>query len=109
MRTMSTAASGFFRLDGRVAIVTGGGQAVGEGIAQRFAAAGAKVAIFDLNGQTAAAVAKDLGGMAVAGDQTNAADVARLVAEVTEKLGPIDILVNNAGIVGKTACIWELS
>jgi 3-oxoacyl-[acyl-carrier protein] reductase len=103
------ARSGFFRLDGRVAIVTGGGQSVGEGIAERLAAAGATVAIFDVNEQAAARVAKSIGGLAVAGDQTSEADVARLVGDVTARFGRIDIVVNNAAIVGKTACIWELS
>ncbi len=106
---MSTAASDFFRLDGRVAIVTGGGQSVGEGIAQRLAAAGAKLVIFDLNADAAAAVAKAVEGIAVAGDQTNESDVARLVDDAIRKFGRIDILVNNAAIVGKTACIWDLS
>src|SRR5262245_12312469 len=105
---MSTTNSSFFRLDGRVAIVTGGGQSVGEGIGQRLAEAGAKLVIFDLNGDAAAAVAKSVGGIGVAGDQTSEDDVNRLVAEVTQRLGRIDILVNNAAIVGKTACIWDL-
>jgi 3-oxoacyl-[acyl-carrier protein] reductase len=98
-----------FRLDGRVAIVTGGGQSVGEGICHRLAAAGAQVAVFDLNAENAARVAHEVGGPAVAGDQTSEADIARLVSEVTAKLGPIDILVNNAAIAGKTACIWDLT
>ena len=101
--------TGFFRLKGRVAIVTGGGQSVGEGIARRLAEAGAKVVIFDLNAAAAAVVAQTLDGLAVGGDQTSEADVARLVSEVTHKLGGIDILVNNAAIAGKCACIWELS
>ena len=99
----------FFRLDNRVAIVTGGGQSVGEGIAHRLAEAGARVVIFDLNDDAASSVANAVGGIAVAGDQTREADVNRLVAEVTQKLGRIDILVNNAAIVGKTACIWDLA
>ena len=101
--------AGFFQLDGRVAIVTGGGQSVGEGIAHRLAAAGARVVIFDLNSAAATSVAEAVRGVAVTGDQTNESDIARLVAEVTKQLGPIDILVNNAAIVGKTACIWDLS
>jgi 3-oxoacyl-[acyl-carrier protein] reductase len=106
---MSEASTNFFRLDGRVAIVTGGGQSVGEGIALRFAEAGAKVVIFDLNAESAAAVAKTVDGLAVAGDQTNETDVARLVAEVTVKFGRIDILVNNAAIAGTVGCVWDLS
>jgi NAD(P)-dependent dehydrogenase (short-subunit alcohol dehydrogenase family) len=105
---MSGDAKGFYRLDGRTAIVTGGGQSVGEGIAHRLASAGARVAVFDKNGESAAAVAKAVGGIGVAGDQTSESDIARLVGEVTQKLGPIDILVNNAAIGGKVACIWDL-
>jgi len=101
--------NGFFRLDGRVAIVTGGGQSVGEGIAHRLAAAGARVAVFDVNGPNAASVARDVGGLAIQGDVTNGADIERAVAEVEQELGAVDILVNNAAILGKTACIWELS
>jgi 3-oxoacyl-[acyl-carrier protein] reductase len=106
---MNLGSSDFFRLDGRVAIVTGGGQSVGEGIAQRLAAAGASVAVFDLNADSASTVARGIGGIAVGGDVTNVDDLNRLVTEVEAKLGPVDILVNNAGIVGKTACIWDLS
>src|SRR3972149_5007828 len=106
---MSSAASHFFRLDGRAAIVTGGGQSVGEGIAQRLAAAGAKVGIFDLNRENAEAVAKSVGGIALVGDVTSEADIVRAVGEATRKFGSVDILVNNAGIVGKTDTIWTLS
>jgi 3-oxoacyl-[acyl-carrier protein] reductase len=106
---MSAESTNFFQLDGQVAIVTGGGQSVGEGIARRLASAGAKVAIFDLNAETATGVASAIGGIAITGDQTNEADVARLVQQVTQKLGRIDILVNNAAISGKVACLWDLS
>jgi len=103
----------FFRLDGRVALITGGGQSVGEGIAHRLASAGAKIAIFDQNSVTASAVARALGGaphaIALPGNLTSAADIHNAIAETERKLGPIDILVNNAGIVGKTAPIWELT
>jgi 2-dehydro-3-deoxy-L-rhamnonate dehydrogenase (NAD+) len=106
---MSGTETSFFRLDGQVAIVTGGGQSVGEGIAHRLASAGAKVAIFDLNAESASGVANAVGGISVIGDQTNEADVTRLVEQVTQKFGRIDILVNNAAISGKVACIWELT
>jgi 2-dehydro-3-deoxy-L-rhamnonate dehydrogenase (NAD+) len=106
---MSGADPHFFRLDGQVAIVTGGGQSVGEGIAHRLALAGARVAIFDLNSETTTGVANAIDGIAVTGDQTNEADVMRLVEQVTQKFGRIDILVNNAAVSGKVACIWDLS
>jgi 3-oxoacyl-[acyl-carrier protein] reductase len=101
--------SSFFRLDGKVALVTGGGQGIGEAVARRLAAAGAKVAIFDLQSATAAKVAEAIGGIALAGDVTSESDIHQALASVRQKHGPVDILVNNAGIVGKSAPVWELS
>ena len=99
----------FFRLDAKVALVTGGGQGIGEGIARRLAAAGAKLSVFDLDLQRARTVGESLGGVGVAGNVTSEADIERAVAETERALGPIDILVNNAGIAGKAAPLWELS
>lgn len=98
----------FFGLDGQVALVTGGGQGIGEGISRRLAEAGARVAVFDLNEQRAATVAKEIDGLGVKCDVALAASVSAGVAEVRRRLGPIDIVVNNAGIAGKTAVLWEL-
>jgi NAD(P)-dependent dehydrogenase (short-subunit alcohol dehydrogenase family) len=100
---------GFFRLDGKVALVTGGGQGIGEAIARRLGAAGAKVAIFDLQPTTAAKVAHDIDGLGLSGDVTSQADIRQALAQVEKSWGSVDILVNNAGIVGKTAPVWELS
>jgi 3-oxoacyl-[acyl-carrier protein] reductase len=100
-----------FRLDDRVAVVTGGGQGIGEAICRRLAAAGAKVGVFDLSAENATRVAKEIGGLAVVGDITKEADLARVFGEVTAKLGPTDILVNNAGVAsrkGRDLPIWEL-
>lgn len=99
----------FFRLDGRVALVTGGGQGIGEGICRRLAAAGARVAVFDLRPENAERVAGEIGGVAVAGSVTSEPDLERALTEVRRQLGPVDILVNNAGIVGRAARTWELS
>jgi len=99
----------FFRLDGRVAIVTGGGQSVGEGIARRLTAAGARVCVFDINAENAARVAADINGIAVQGDVSVPADVDRCIKETEAKLGPVDIVVNNAGIVGKNDYIWNVT
>src|SRR5215204_2438332 len=97
-----------FRLDSKVAFVTGGGQGIGEAICRRLALAGAKVGVFDRNAAAAQRVALAIGGHAVAGDVTSEADVETAVEDVREHLGPIDLLVNNAGITGKAGKLWEL-
>ena len=86
------------RLDGKVALVTGGGSGIGEGIAGLFAEAGAAVVIFDLNGEAASRVAARIGGRAIQGDVSNEADVRRAVDETISRLGSLDVLINNAGI-----------
>jgi len=104
---MSTAS--FFRLDGKVALVTGAGQGIGAAICKRLAAAGAKVAVFDLQAGHAERVALEIGGLGVAGDVTSETDLDSALDDVKQWAGPVDILVNNAGIVGKAAPLWELS
>ena len=88
-----------FDLSGRRALVTGAGQGVGAGIAAALAGQGASVAVTDLHGARAEAVAQQItadGAQAVAFalDVTDPDSVAAAVAEA----GPVDILVNNAGI-----------
>ncbi len=92
------------RLKDKVAIVTGAGQGIGEGIARKLASEGARVAIADLNVKTATAVAEEIkaaGGEAIAveTDVTSTASVNRMVEQVTAAFGTVDILVNNAGFV----------
>ena len=102
--------TGQFRLDGRVAVVTGGGQGIGEAVCRRLAAAGAKVGVFDMNADSAARVAADIGGVPLIGDLTKEADLDRVFAEMVAKAGPVDILVNNAGVAsrkGRDVPIWE--
>ncbi|MFO0950821.1 MAG: SDR family NAD(P)-dependent oxidoreductase [Isosphaeraceae bacterium] len=101
--------SGFFSLDGQVALVTGGGQGIGAAVSRRLAAAGAKVAVFDLDGAAASALAAEIGGASVAGDVRSEADVAAAIEEAERRLGPLTILVNNAGITGRTDVSWNLS
>ena len=81
------------RLDGRTAIVTGGGSGIGRAICRRFASDGASVVVADLVGERAEEVAAEVGGRAVQADVTAAADVVRMAAEA----GRVDVLVNNAG------------
>src|ERR1700682_1521699 len=99
----------FFRLVNRVALVTGGGQGIGEAICRRFAEAGARIAVFDRMAEGAERVAKKIGGLALFGDVTSKKNVEGAVAETRGKLGSVDILVNNAGITGKAGRIWELT
>lgn len=97
----------FFRLDGRVAVVTGGGQGIGEAVCRRLAAAGAKVGVFDMSAENAKRVADSIGGVPLVGDLTKEADLDRIFKEI----GPVDILVNNAGVAsrkGRDLPIWEL-
>jgi 2-dehydro-3-deoxy-L-rhamnonate dehydrogenase (NAD+) len=98
----------FFRLDNQVALVTGGGIGIGEAICRRLSAAGAKVAVFDRDAANANRVASEITGLAVVGDVTAEADIARALT-AAESLGSLSILVNNAGIAGKAGRTWELS
>ncbi|WP_411957368.1 glucose 1-dehydrogenase [Paracoccus homiensis] len=86
------------RLQDKVAIVTGGGSGFGAGIARKFAAEGASVVVADINGEAAAGIADQLGGMAVQADVSDADSVRAMVADVTQRFGRIDIMVNNAGV-----------
>jgi 3-oxoacyl-[acyl-carrier protein] reductase len=90
------------RLGNKVAIVTGAASGFGAGIAQRFAAEGARVVVNDLHADGAARMAAaigEAGGHAVAcpGDVSKDADVARLVASAIDAFGRLDVVVNNAG------------
>lgn len=87
------------RLEGKVAIVTGGASGFGRGIATKFIQEGAKVIVADLSEEGGQAVVKELGSSAVfqKGDVTKADDWAALLKLATEKLGGLDIVVNNAG------------
>jgi NAD(P)-dependent dehydrogenase (short-subunit alcohol dehydrogenase family) len=97
-----------FGLAGRVCIVTGGAQGIGEACARRFAREGAKVVIADLDDTKGQALAAELGGLYVHCDVGDKARVEALVARTMQAHGRIDVLVNNAGIL-KTADFLELT
>jgi NAD(P)-dependent dehydrogenase (short-subunit alcohol dehydrogenase family) len=84
---------------GRVAIVTGGAQGIGEACVRRFAREGAKVVIADPDATRGQALASELGVTWIGCDVGDKAQVDALVARTVQELGGIDILVNNAGIL----------
>jgi 3(or 17)beta-hydroxysteroid dehydrogenase len=87
------------RVDGKVAIVTGGAMGLGEADARILAREGAKVVVTDVNRELGAAVAKDIGGDYHFHDVTDEQQWIDIIAAVAAKYGRLDILVNNAGIV----------
>jgi 2-dehydro-3-deoxy-L-rhamnonate dehydrogenase (NAD+) len=88
-------------LDGRVAIVTGAARGIGRAIADRFSASGARVAIWDIDGDAAAATAASIvNAVDFTADVTDPASIDRALAATVAQIGPPDILVNNAGITG---------
>jgi NAD(P)-dependent dehydrogenase (short-subunit alcohol dehydrogenase family) len=98
----------FFRLDGQVALVTGGGRGIGAGIARRLHAAGARIAVFDRDLASAQAVAEELEGLPLVGNVCSQDEVEGAVDLAERKLGPLSILVNNAGVTGRTDQSWNL-
>jgi len=84
-------------LDGRVAVVTGGGAGIGRGIAAGLAAFGASVAIWEQNTETCAAAASEIGALGLPTDVRDGAAVDAALAQTVEALGLVSILVNNAG------------
>lgn len=103
----------FFDLSGQTALVTGAARGIGEAIARRLAAAGARVAVSDIDLEGARLVAASINvkagpqAMAVFLDVTHYGSVTAAVAEVLDRTGRLDILVNNAGIAGRAAPLWE--
>ncbi len=93
------------RLDGKVAIITGASQGMGEAHARRFVAEGAQVVMTDINDERGEQIAAELGENArfIKADVTSVADWRRVVEETDATFGPVTVLVNNAGIIGPIA------
>lgn len=85
------------RLEGKIALVTGGASGIGAATARRLAAEGARVAVGDINEEGARAIASELDGYGCALDVTSPESAVEVAGAVTSELGEIDVLVNNAG------------
>jgi len=86
------------RLDGQVALVTGGGRGIGAGIARELASAGAHVAVAARTRAQVEHVAREIHGVPIEVDVTDRASVEHMVIQAESELGPIDLLAANAGI-----------
>ena len=101
-------------LDGRTAVVTGGGRGIGATIATGLAQAGATVVVTGRSSDALEATAAAITGRggtahAVAADVTSEQDLKRLVAQVTDLGLDVDVLVNNSGVAGPSAPLWQVS
>jgi short-subunit dehydrogenase len=85
-------------LGGAHVLVTGASRGIGEGLARRFAAAGARVTGVARSAEAVGALARELDGHAVVADLTDRAVLGGLVGRVEAEAGPVDVLVNNAGV-----------
>jgi len=99
------------RLQGIVAIVTGGGSGMGEAIAETYAREGAHVAVIDVDGNAATTVATRIGNAAVAirCDVTKRSDIDAAVVETASKFGGLNVLVNNAGVGHANKPVLDIS
>jgi NAD(P)-dependent dehydrogenase (short-subunit alcohol dehydrogenase family) len=86
------------RLDGRVAVITGGGSGIGRATALRLSEEGARVVVVDLDTDAAEAVAKEVGGLSITADVTDEDAVRSMYSMAHDAYGSIDIAFNNAGI-----------
>ncbi|MSO37678.1 MAG: SDR family oxidoreductase [Acidimicrobiia bacterium] len=85
-------------LDGELAIVTGGASGIGLATVRRMAEEGAKVAVLDIDGEGARAVAAEIGGFAIEADVSDSETCSEAIAEMADALGGLTVLFNNAGV-----------
>ncbi|HZU29234.1 MAG TPA: SDR family NAD(P)-dependent oxidoreductase [Bryobacteraceae bacterium] len=90
------------RFKDQVAIVTGGATGLGYAIARRLGNEGARVMIFDANGERAEAAAAELGAEAKQVDVADEGSVREAIAAVQREVGPPDVMINSAGVAGPT-------
>jgi short-subunit dehydrogenase len=95
-------------LHGRRVLITGASRGIGEGLATKFAAAGANVALVARSADAIQKLAADVGGTAHPADLRDPTQVATLINHIEDEAGPIDVLVNNAGI-DIEAAFWDHS
>jgi NAD(P)-dependent dehydrogenase (short-subunit alcohol dehydrogenase family) len=90
------------RLQGRVAVVTGGASGIGAGTVRRLVQDGARVVLADIQGDAAELLAKDIGpkARAVCADVSSEADVAAIVDLAVAEFGRVDVMFANAGVFG---------
>ncbi|RAH98377.1 short-chain dehydrogenase [Acuticoccus sediminis] len=103
-----TTPSSLARLDGKVALVTGGGTGIGAAVARLFAQVGATVVVAGRRSAPIEAIAAEIGGVAHSADVSDAADVAALFGKIEARFGRLDVLVNNAGGPGPIAPVAEV-
>ncbi len=103
------------RLQGKAAIVSGGGTGIGAATARRFAAEGAGVVVLGRRAEAIDAVAREIDGVAVAGDSADPDDVRRAVAAAVERFGGVDVVVAATGGAGTPSVLdtqdrsWDAS
>jgi 3-oxoacyl-[acyl-carrier protein] reductase len=102
------------KLEGRVALITGGGSGIGRAIALLFAEEGARVIVNDVNLRAAEETVEPMGGAkergyAIRADVSSSADVRAMFAEIDARYGKLDILVNNAGIAETESKMADLN
>ncbi len=95
-------------LEGRVALVTGGGRGIGRGIAIELASAGMRVAVAARSPEQVEDTAREIGGLAIEADVSDRAAVEAMVERTERELGPLDLLVANAGIGNQRGATWEI-